>query len=116
MENHICGRCNVGFETLNAYLEHVCEKTGYTPRGPGYKPEEPKKEQAAVPSFLDTDGSSSPQVPQKNIPQDARWQEEKKTPVVIEQNVTANLDMEKKEESKDPVDATLNNDGDTLVL
>ena len=34
---HICGKCNVEFESEKEYLDHVCGKTGFTPRDPPHQ-------------------------------------------------------------------------------
>lgn len=28
---HVCGKCNLSFGDEKAYLEHLCEKTGFRP-------------------------------------------------------------------------------------
>lgn len=39
---HACGQCGLGFDTEEEYLDHKCEKSGFTPRepenlGPGFE-------------------------------------------------------------------------------
>jgi len=39
---HNCGQCGGGFETEAAYLEHICNSTGYKPTDPEHHGEEGK--------------------------------------------------------------------------
>ena len=33
-EKHVCGQCDTEFGTVDEYLDHECENTGFTPRDP----------------------------------------------------------------------------------
>lgn len=33
-QTHICGQCEVKFDSEETYLEHTCESSGFTPQEP----------------------------------------------------------------------------------